>query len=237
MQQAQEPAGSPPVETGASSHDRSASDTRRPADDGSATGLGGLTGAAGLPAPLPEHDPFPGMLVGGVRILRRIGEGGMGRVYEGEQQEPSRRVAVKLLRPVFVTDEARRRFKQEAEFLGQLTHPGIARIYAAGTCEVLGTSVPYLVMELVEDARTITAHAAAARLDIAARVALLADACDAVAAAPSRRAAARGTRRRSLPGEGSRRSPANHRRDGQRPRRRAGAHALDARPDRGGPVP
>jgi predicted Ser/Thr protein kinase len=126
------------------------------------------------------------MLVGGVRILRRIGEGGMGRVYEGEQQEPSRRVAVKLLRPVFVTDEARRRFKQEAEFLGQLTHPGIARIYAAGTCEVLGTSVPYLVMELVEDARTITAHAAAARLDAAACVALLADACDAVAASHAR---------------------------------------------------
>jgi hypothetical protein len=184
VQQAQEP--SPRAGVEASADDRSAADTFRPAGEGSSTGLGGLTGAAGLPAPLTELDPFPGMLVGNVRILHRIGEGGMGRVYEGHQQEPSRRVAVKLLRPVFVTDEARRRFKQEADILGQLTHPGIARIYAAGTCEVLGTSVPYLVMELVEHARTITAHAAAARLDVAARVALLAEACDAVAASHAR---------------------------------------------------
>jgi hypothetical protein len=161
-------------------------DTRSRAGDESSTGLGGLTAAAGLPQRTPERDPLPGMVVGGVKIVRLLAEGGMGRVYEGIQEQPSRPVAVKVLRPVFVTAEARRRFRQEVEILGTLDHPGIARILSAGSCEVLGTSLPYLVMELVPGARTLVAHAEAAGLDVDGRIALMIDVCDAVAAGHAR---------------------------------------------------
>ncbi len=126
------------------------------------------------------------MIVGGVRLVRLLAEGGMGRVYEGWQEQPARPVAVKVLRPVFGGAEARRRFRQEADILGRLDHPGVARIHAAGTCDVLGTSLPYLVMELVPGARSIVAHSAAAGLDHAARVALVTEVCDAVAAGHAR---------------------------------------------------
>ena len=162
------------------------SDTRSRAGDESSTGLGGLTAAAGLPQPSPERDPLPGMVLGGVRIVRLLAEGGMGRVYEGFQEQPARPVAVKVLRPVFVTAEARRRFRQEVEILGTLDHPGVARIFSAGSCDVLGTSLPYLVMELVPGARTIVAHADAQGLDVGRRIALVIEVCDAVAAGHSR---------------------------------------------------
>ncbi|MEL6397430.1 MAG: protein kinase, partial [Planctomycetota bacterium] len=76
----------------------------------------------------------PGMpsSIGRYRILREIGRGGMGVVYEAEQESPRRRVAVKLIRDSFATEEIRRRFENEANALGRLEHPGIARIYEAG---------------------------------------------------------------------------------------------------------
>lgn len=185
MQQAGEPVPDR-VPAGTESAAPAEPDTRSRASDESSTGLEGLTAAAGLPRQTPERDPLPGMMVGGVRIVRLLAEGGMGRVYEGVQEQPSRPVAVKVLRPVFVTAEARRRFRQEVEILGTLDHPGIARIFSAGSCEVLGTSLPYLVMELVPEARTIIAHAEAAGLDVDGRIALVIDVCDAVAAGHAR---------------------------------------------------
>jgi len=161
-------------------------DTRSRAGDESAAELDGLTTAAGLPRQPPERDPLLGSVVGGVRIVRLLAEGGMGRVYEGAQEQPARPVAVKVLRPALPTAEARRRFHQEVEILASLDHPGIARIYTAGSCDLLGTSVPYFVMELVPGARTIVAHADAEGLPAAARIALLAEVCDAVAAGHAR---------------------------------------------------
>jgi len=165
---------------------RPPSDSRSRVGDESETGFDGLTTAAGLTRQPPAADPLPGTVVGGVRIVRLLAEGGMGRVYEGIQEQPARAVAVKVLRPVFVTDEARRRFRREAEILGTLDHPGIARIHTAGSCDILGTSLPYLVMELVPGARPLVAYADAEGLDVPARVALLADVCDAVAAGHAR---------------------------------------------------
>lgn len=158
-----------------------AGDTTRPSG-----GLLGLTDALGLEASDIGADPFPGMIVGGVRILRLIGEGGMGRVYEGWQQQPARRVAVKVMRPGCTSPEALTRFHREAEILGQLDHPGIARIFAAGSFDLMGTSLPYYVMEFLPAARNIVAYAAAAGLTLDDRLAVFAQVCDAVASGHAR---------------------------------------------------
>jgi len=79
-----------------------------------------------LEASMPES-------IGGYRILARIGAGGMGVVYEAEQAEPSRRVALKVLRPGFASETGLRRLRYEAQVLSWLDHPSIARIYEAGT--------------------------------------------------------------------------------------------------------
>ncbi len=80
--------------------------------------------------PAPEAPPTR---IGEYELLEVLGEGGMGIVHLARQAHPDRLVALKLLRPGFVTDDAMRRLKQEAEILGRLDHPSIARIYEAGT--------------------------------------------------------------------------------------------------------
>jgi tetratricopeptide (TPR) repeat protein len=117
--------------------------------------------------------------IGGYRVLGRIGHGGMGIVYEAEQLEPRRRVALKVVRPEFVTSASLRRFREEAQVLGWLDHPSIARIFEAGTDESGGRPRPFFAMELVEGL-SLTAYCETKRLDIAARLALLAEVCDAV---------------------------------------------------------
>jgi serine/threonine protein kinase/Tfp pilus assembly protein PilF len=84
---------------------------------------------------------------GNYTILRRIGEGGMGVVFEAEQQHPRRRVALKVIRAGrFATERTHRLFQREAEVLGRLQHPGIATIYESG---MMGDRQPFLAMELV----------------------------------------------------------------------------------------
>lgn len=67
--------------------------------------------------------------IGRYRIVRQLGEGGMGTVYEALQDHPRREVALKVIRHGLVTSGGRKRFAQEAEILGLLHHPGIAAIY------------------------------------------------------------------------------------------------------------
>ena len=104
--------------------------------------VGGLDAVAGEPA-VPDHDPLLGKDIGGVTIVKLIAEGGMGRVYEGLQARPRRPVAVKVMRPGFVSREACRRFDNESEVLGRLRHQYIAQIFSAGICNVVGAQVPY----------------------------------------------------------------------------------------------
>ncbi|MCC6623673.1 MAG: protein kinase [Deltaproteobacteria bacterium] len=113
--------------------------------------------------------------IGPYRIVKLLGEGGMGMVLEAEQQAPRRRVALKLLRPERASARMLRRFRAEAEILARLNHPGIARVYEA----VVDGPAPWLVMELVEG-RPLDVWAARARPDLRARVEVLARVCDAV---------------------------------------------------------
>lgn len=88
--------------------------------------------------------------VGNYSLIRRLGQGGMGVVYEARQQSPERTVALKLLKPGLASPEIIRRFEFETKALGRLQHPGIAHIYEAGVSESSVGARPYFAMELVE---------------------------------------------------------------------------------------
>jgi len=97
--------------------------------------------------------PGPGLLsatpifIGDYRLLRKLGEGGMGVVYEAEQQNPRRLVGLKIIRGGRLVDEYQvKLFQREAQALARLKHPGIAAIYEAGRAD---DGRHYFVMELV----------------------------------------------------------------------------------------
>jgi eukaryotic-like serine/threonine-protein kinase len=77
---------------------------------------------------LPSH-------IGRYRILRLHGEGGMGTVYEAEQDNPRRTVALKVIRSGFASRELVNRFQHEAQILARLQHPSIAQVHEAGMSE------------------------------------------------------------------------------------------------------
>jgi WD40 repeat protein len=124
-------------------------------------------------------DPPQPAQIGPFRILRLLGEGGMGAVYEAEQERPHRKVALKVLHPAMATPQMLRRFELESEVLGRLEHPGIARIYEAGTNDTGRGPQPWFAMELV-DGQPLTEHCAARALPLEQRIELLASVCDAV---------------------------------------------------------
>lgn len=118
--------------------------------------------------------------VGNYRILRLIGEGGMGIVFEAEQEQPSRRVAVKVLRLGIGSEKLFRRFQYEAEMLGRLRHVGIAHIYEAGIHRPeMGAQIPFLAMELI-DGLPLPEHARQRGLGTRERLTLMAAVCDAI---------------------------------------------------------
>ncbi|MEZ6210235.1 MAG: serine/threonine-protein kinase [Phycisphaerales bacterium] len=88
--------------------------------------------------------------IGGYRVIREIGRGGMGVVYEAEQERPRRRVALKVVHDGAPRGQTLKRFEQEAQVLGRLQHPGIAHIYEAGSTEVNGNATPFFAMEFID---------------------------------------------------------------------------------------
>lgn len=126
------------------------------------------------------HDPGRAQpvpdAIGPFRIVRKLGQGGMGVVYEAEQQSPSRTVAIKLLRAAGFGTSAALRFEREAELLGRLQHPGIAQIFQSGTTDVQygDPASTYIAMELI-DGVPITEYARRERLSVRQRIELLVD--------------------------------------------------------------
>ncbi len=131
---------------------------------------------AALDTPVPVPDAVGNYLVVGV-----LGVGGMATVYEAVQENPNRRVALKVMHQAMNGPAALERFRSETQALARLHHPGIAQIYEAGAAQLGRPSPsPFFAMELVEDALTITAYAARHALTLRQRVTLLASICDAV---------------------------------------------------------
>jgi uncharacterized RDD family membrane protein YckC len=95
--------------------------------------------------PTPQQPALP-VSIGGYRLLRALGSGGMGTVYEAEQEGTGRRVAVKLIRAEFVdSSEAVERFRREGRLASAISHPRCVFVLAAE--EEKGR--PYIVMELM----------------------------------------------------------------------------------------
>ncbi|MCC6678606.1 MAG: serine/threonine protein kinase [Phycisphaerales bacterium] len=139
--------------------------------DGAAAGSGEADGA--LPAQLSLGS------FGRYRLLRLIGSGGMGEVYEAEQDHPRRKVALKVIRADVLSPEAATRFEHEAKILGRLQHPGIARIYEAGRVAAHGVMMPYFAMEFV-DGRPLLDYIRQNHLGLRARLDLFVRICEAV---------------------------------------------------------
>src|SRR5262249_11197162 len=96
-------------------------------------------------APQPSHRAVPER-VGGYRLLRQLGGGGMGSVHEAEQEGTGQRVAVKLIRPEFANaPEAVERFRREGRLASTIVHPRCVFVLAADEEE----GRPYIVMELM----------------------------------------------------------------------------------------
>jgi eukaryotic-like serine/threonine-protein kinase len=118
-------------------------------------------------------------VIGRYRIIRLIGEGGMGAVYEAEQEEPRRIVAVKMLRFGLATPDHLRRFRLESQALARLQHPGIAQIYESNTTDTGFGPQPYFAMELIRGL-PLNEYAEAQHLNTRKRLALMVKVCEAV---------------------------------------------------------
>jgi serine/threonine protein kinase len=117
--------------------------------------------------------------LGKYRVIRKIGAGGMGAVYEAEQDYPRRTVALKVMRPGVSREKMARRFAHEAHVLGLLQHPGIAQIYDAGTADTAGGVQPYFVMELVRG-QPLTDYVESRNLSTRSRLEIMAQVAEAV---------------------------------------------------------
>jgi eukaryotic-like serine/threonine-protein kinase len=127
--------------------------------------------------PTDEQDPLLGRTLGHYRLVKRLGEGGMGVVYLGVRTDEFRhRAAVKLVRFAMDAPEVRGRFQAERQMLATLSHPNIVALLDAGATE---DHLPYLVMEYVEGT-PLDRYCAERRLGVPERLALFLQVCAAV---------------------------------------------------------
>ena len=140
-----------------------------PPDDISQASEPTLHSGAPAPRPVLGGGLQPGAHVGEYELLREIGRGGMGVVYEARHTGLKRKVALKVLPwAEFASDEQRERFRREAEAIARLNHPHIVSVFewgSHGTC-------PFMAMQLVDDARSLADVIASGPMDprLAARV-------------------------------------------------------------------
>jgi len=139
--------------------------------DAAASGLAG-----GRPAGRPIAEG-PGTRVGPYRLVRPIGEGGMGVVFSAEQEVPVRRtVALKVIKPGMDTALVIARFEAERQALALMDHTHIAKVFDAGTTD---SGRPFFVMELI-DGLPITEYCDRNRLTPRQRLELFVPVCQAI---------------------------------------------------------
>jgi eukaryotic-like serine/threonine-protein kinase len=135
-----------------------------------------------LGADLPRSDDIPALKPGQVfaqrfRLVRKLGEGGMGQVWLAEQTSPVRRqVALKLIKAGMYDESVVKRFQAERQSLAVMDHPAIAKVFDAGTTP---QGQPYFVMEYVPGL-PITEYCDQKKLSIPERLKLFIQACEGV---------------------------------------------------------
>jgi serine/threonine protein kinase len=126
-----------------------------------------------------ERSPVPSIpaAIGPYRVIRLLGEGGMGLVLLAEQSAPVRRdVALKLIRASFFDSSVLQRFQSEQQSLAVMNHPAIAKVFDAGTTS---DGQPYFVMEYV-NGPSITKYCDGKKLKIRERLELFIKVCEGV---------------------------------------------------------
>jgi tetratricopeptide (TPR) repeat protein len=147
------------------------------ADSGGGTFIRNAIGeeAASLDRTAPDRSPGRQERFGPYRLTHRVGQGGMGMVYEAVRVDDfHKKVALKIVRQGLDSDFARTRFRQERQVLASLEHPYIARLLDGGESD---DGSPYLVLEFV-DGRPITEYCR--NLDRTERLRLFLKVCAAV---------------------------------------------------------
>lgn len=127
----------------------------------------------------PEPDPMftSPSPIGPYRLVRKLGEGGMGQVWLAEQTAPLERlVALKLIRAGVSDNILLERFESERQSLARMNHPAIARVFDAGTT---ADGTPYFVMEYVAGI-PITIYCDQKRLSVRQRLELFLKVCEGV---------------------------------------------------------
>jgi non-specific serine/threonine protein kinase/serine/threonine-protein kinase len=120
---------------------------------------------------------LPGAAIGPYKLVRQLGEGGMGVVYHAQQTQPIRRdVALKVIKPGMDSKQVIARFDSERQALAMMDHTNIARVFDAGTT---AAGLPYFVMELV-DGVPITRYCDSKRLTLKERIELFIPVCQAI---------------------------------------------------------
>jgi serine/threonine protein kinase/predicted negative regulator of RcsB-dependent stress response len=119
-----------------------------------------------------------GRRLGAYRVIRLVGHGGMGAVYEAARADDQfdQQVAIKIIKRGMDTDFVRERFTSERRILARLEHPHIARLIDGGATE---DDLPYFVMEYIEG-RPIGEYCEANQLSINERLKLFRQVCAAV---------------------------------------------------------
>ncbi len=116
-------------------------------------------------------------VIGHYRLLQKIGEGGMGEVWEAEQTEPvRRRVALKLIKRGMDSAQVIARFETERQALALMDHPAIAKVFDAGTTE---HGRPFFVMEHVRGV-TISEYCDRHRMTVRQRLELFIQVCEGI---------------------------------------------------------
>jgi non-specific serine/threonine protein kinase/serine/threonine-protein kinase len=140
-------------------------------------------GGSGSPTEPPTHTSEPSgsggdpVRIGPYRLVQKVGEGGMGEVWEAEQSQPlRRRVALKIIKQGMDTKSVIARFEQERQALALMDHAHVARVFDAGTTP---EGRPYFVMEYVRGL-PITEHCDRHRLTTSERLALFGQVCEGV---------------------------------------------------------
>jgi len=124
-----------------------------------------------------DDEVAPGTVIGVYRLLRQLGEGGMGIVYHAQQHQPIRRdVALKIIKPGMDSRQVIARFESERQALALMDHPNIARVFDAGTTPA---GRPYFAMAMV-DGIPITRYCDTKRLTVPERIRLFVPVCHAI---------------------------------------------------------
>ncbi len=123
-------------------------------------------------------DEMLGQLIGPYRLIRLVGRGGMGVVYEAmrDDRQFDQRVALKIIKRGMDSDFVRERFLRERQILASLDHPHIARLMDGGST---ADGLPYFAMEFVEG-EPITDYCRQRKLSLEAKLKLFRDVCAAV---------------------------------------------------------